>query len=323
MKPRTASLLLFAAAAASACLLKLGPAVLAGLFAFMILDLTYRRLRAGLPETGARWLSAGIFLVLAAALGFLFFKFVRLTLLRIPAMAASMMPAISQLNAEYGLGLPFANIEELRAVVLEAVVENARSIRAGSGLLTHGFFQALLGALSAVFLFLPSKNEAAGDSLLDVLGAELSQRARLFADSFEKVLGAQALLALVNAVVVAAFVAATDVPYLYFLTLSSFILGMIPIVGNIVAAALIVGAALTQSVDHGAAALVFILVWHKVLLVLSGRVVGGRLKTSTWATLLGIVAGEVVLGVPGIILAPALLHYAREELAALPGRKAL
>jgi predicted PurR-regulated permease PerM len=37
-----------------------------------------------------------------------------------------------------------------------------------------------------------------------------------------------------------------------------------------------------------------------------------------WETLLAILLGEVVLGVPGIILAPTLLHYAKEELRALP-----
>ena len=37
-----------------------------------------------------------------------------------------------------------------------------------------------------------------------------------------------------------------------------------------------------------------------------------------WLTLLGIIAGEAVLGVSGIILAPAVLHYVRKELREVP-----
>ena len=40
-----------------------------------------------------------------------------------------------------------------------------------------------------------------------------------------------------------------------------------------------------------------------------------------WMTLLGIVVGEAMMGVPGVLLAPALLHYAREELRAIPVEK--
>jgi predicted PurR-regulated permease PerM len=39
-----------------------------------------------------------------------------------------------------------------------------------------------------------------------------------------------------------------------------------------------------------------------------------------WVTLIGIVVGEATMGVPGVLIAPALLHYVREELRAIPAR---
>jgi predicted PurR-regulated permease PerM len=39
-----------------------------------------------------------------------------------------------------------------------------------------------------------------------------------------------------------------------------------------------------------------------------------------WVTLLGLLAGEALMGVPGVLIAPAMLHYLRDELRDLPPR---
>ena len=45
-----------------------------------------------------------------------------------------------------------------------------------------------------------------------------------------------------------------------------------------------------------------------------------RISAPTWAILLALLVGEATLGVTGVILAPTLLYYVREELRSVPAR---
>jgi len=80
----------------------------------------------------------------------------------------------------------------------------------------------------------------------------------------------------------------------------------------------IVPAGLTVSVHLATFGLAYLVVIHKLEYLLNSRIIGGCIDTPMWMTLLGLVVGEAMMGVPGILLAPALLHYARAELRDLP-----
>jgi predicted PurR-regulated permease PerM len=136
--------------------------------------------------------------------------------------------------------------------------------------------------------------------------------------SFEKVLGAQVLISAVNTVLTATFLIYMDFPHIRFLLIATFILGTLPIIGNILSNTIIVGTALTLSPRQAAFALGFLILIHKTEYFLNSRIVGSSIKAAMWQTLLAILLGEVVMGVPGIILAPALLHYAKTELRSIP-----
>ncbi|HZI32183.1 MAG TPA: hypothetical protein VFF11_07565, partial [Candidatus Binatia bacterium] len=46
---------------------------------------------------------------------------------------------------------------------------------------------------------------------------------------------------------------------------------------------------------------------------LNSKIIGDRIKNPMWLTLLGLVLGEKLMGVPGMILAPVVLHYFKVE----------
>ncbi len=325
MKPltpaRKISYGLFATAVAAACLMQLGPVVLAGLFSYMLLDLTDRRLSTWMPPVAARALSVLIFFLTAASMSWLFIQFVRLSLQRLPVIISSVLPALDALADRQGVELPLDNLQTVKTALLHALTENARSVTQASGLVTRDVFQIIVGVFIAVANFLSTSALQSIGSFYDELGREFDKRMQLFMSCYEKVLGAQVVISLINTAVTALFVAILDIPYLHFLTLSTFILGIIPIIGNVATNAIIVGAALTVSPQKGLAALIFLIVSHKAQYVLNSRIIGSTLKTPMWMTLLGLLIGEVVMGIPGLILAPAVLAYVREELATLPAIK--
>lgn len=317
--PRRASYALFILALFAVIRFELGPCLLAGLVSHMILDLTERRLcRAGVRPLFVRSVALGVFAILATALAWIFVEFLRVGLARLPVLLDTVLPRLTALSEQYGLALPADNALELRDLIVASAKENASSVGKTSGLLTRGFFQIVGGVFAAVMRFLTPAGTDGGDSLYDALLGEFKARVALFVRSFELVVGAQLSISVANAILTAIFLWAMGFPLRTFLTLTTFVCGMVPIVGNILSNTIIVAAGLTISVKLAMIGLAYLVIIHKIAYVLNSRILGGSLGIPMWAILLGLVGGEAAMGVPGVLLAPALLHYARAELRAVP-----
>ena len=319
--PRLASYALFALALIAVARFDLGPFLLAGLVSFMILDVTDRRLRgAGTRPALARWAAVAVFTVMAAALGWIFVQFFRVGLVRLPLLLDTVLPRLAAFSERYGFDFPADNAKELRDVVVAAVRDNSSSVSKTSGLLTRGVFQVVTGMFVAMMRFLTPSPADHGGHLYDSLRLEINARVSLFMRSFERVVGAQVLISTLNTVLTSIFLNAMGFPFKTFLTLTTFVCGMVPLLGNVISNCFIVSAGLIVSEQLAIVGLVYLIVIHKLGYFLNGRILGGSIDTPMWMTLLGIVVGEAVMGVPGVLLAPALLHYAREEMRALPSK---
>ena len=320
--PRKASYALVVLALAAVPRFDLGPALLAGLFAFMLLGLAEEALRgAGASSRAARWSAAALFAVVGVLLAAIFVSFIEVGVSRLPLLLDRLLPRLDALAGRFGLDLPVENVAELRRLILKTVEDHGQSATSASSLLTRGFFQIVVAVAVAVLRFLSGPMSFGGEDGLDAeFFRECGDRAALFSASFERVMGAQMLMAAVNAGLAALFLFSLRIPFRTMLTLATFICGMVPIVGNLISNTLIVAAALTRSDRDAMAALIFLVVVHKGGYFLYGRIVGRRIQIPTWAILLGLLVGEAVLGVTGAILAPALIYYVREELRAIPAR---
>jgi predicted PurR-regulated permease PerM len=93
----------------------------------------------------------------------------------------------------------------------------------------------------------------------------------------------------------------------------TFLCGLLPIIGNLISNTIIVGVAFTIAPQTALTALVFLVVLHKFEYFLNSKIVGDRIQNPMWLTLIGIVVGEKLMGIPGMILAPVLLHYIKVE----------
>ena len=93
----------------------------------------------------------------------------------------------------------------------------------------------------------------------------------------------------------------------------TFLCGLLPIIGNIISNTLIVGVGFTVSPNVALFALIFLVLIHKLEYFLNSKIVGDRIKNPMWLTLLGLILGEKLMGIPGMILAPVVLHYIKLE----------
>jgi predicted PurR-regulated permease PerM len=93
----------------------------------------------------------------------------------------------------------------------------------------------------------------------------------------------------------------------------TFLCGLLPVIGNLISNTIIVGISFTISPKMALAALVFLIVIHKLEYFLNSKIIGDRIRNPIWLTLLGLVLGERLMGIPGMILAPVVLNYLKVE----------
>jgi predicted PurR-regulated permease PerM len=266
----------------------------------------------------SRFLGVAIYLVAVVAIFCGLFYFSHRVYKTLPEIADRTIPAVTDYAERKGIQLPFTDYASMKEVTLNGIKQRLANI----GLYARAaFFQLALlivGLVVALSLFLNRRwgtddPQMSQDSLYATVVGELAVRFETFFVSFSKVIGAQIVISAVNTSLTAVFLVWNHFPYTMVIIVLTFLFGLLPIVGNIMSNTLVVGVGFTISPNMALIALVFLVVIHKLEYFLNSKIVGDRIKTPMWLTLLGIVLGEKLMGIPGMILAPVVLHYIKVE----------
>src|SRR5207247_9008700 len=127
-------------------------------------------------------------------------------------------------------------------------------------------------------------------------------------------MSAQITIYLINTLLPSIFLLAVRLPHAPLLIAITFLCGLVPIVGNLISNTIIVFVALTVSLKLVISALVFLVVIHKLEYLLNSKIIGDRIRNPVWLTLVALIIGERLLGIPGLVFPPVVLHYLRGEL---------
>ena len=296
--------------------LHLGPPLLVVLFSYFALRQLYYL-------TKRKWLALVLFLVVVTGIAAAAVHFTRAAIIALPDVAETSIPSASAWAQRRQIELPFTDFESLRTVVIDALKEEAHYLqdvaqfarRTGAALVF-----SILGIVAAVSLFLKTGldpyrgTHAVKNNLYSISCDEVSTRFRDFYRSFATVMGAQITISLINTALTGLFVVAVRMPHTPLLIAITFLCGLVPIVGNLVSNAIIVFVALTVSLKLAIAALVFLVVIHKLEYFLNSKIIGDRIRNPAWLTLIALIIGERLMGIPGLILAPVVLNYLRVEM---------
>ncbi|MBS0461471.1 MAG: AI-2E family transporter, partial [Proteobacteria bacterium] len=96
----------------------------------------------------------------------------------------------------------------------------------------------------------------------------------------------------------------------------TFFVGLLPVVGNLISNTLIVISALSVSMGAAIAALVFLVLLHKLEYFLNARIVGDQIRARAWEILLAMLVLEAAFGMAGVVAAPIYYAYLKSELKA-------
>jgi predicted PurR-regulated permease PerM len=98
------------------------------------------------------------------------------------------------------------------------------------------------------------------------------------------------------------------------MTLATFFIGLIPIVGNLITNTMIVVISLSHSVPIAVCSLVFLVVIHKLEYFVNARLVAGQINAAAWELLIAMLVMESLFGIAGLVAAPIVYAYVKHEL---------
>ena len=264
-------------------------------------------------------LGVAIFAVVVLGAGYGLYYFSKQAYVTLPRIAETSIPAVVEYAEKQGIELPFTDTASLRQLALTEVRDRFANI--GRYAREAGFVLVylLIGIVVALSLFINARlgveddPHTRHDSLYAITAREIAVRFVTFYRSFAIVMGAQILISIINTTLTAIFLFWGDFPYAPVLAATTFICGLLPIIGNIASNTLITGVAFTISPKMALVALLFLVSIHKLEYFLNSKIIGDRIKNPMWLTLLGLLLGEKLMGIPGMILAPIVLHYVKVE----------
>jgi predicted PurR-regulated permease PerM len=314
--PTRLSYVVLAVTIVLAGLLHLGAPLLVVLFSYFALRQFYFL-------TKRKWLAVILFGVVVAGIATAAVILTRTAILALPDVADTSIPSASAWAQKRQIELPFTDFESLRQVVIDALGQEANYLRnvanfARSATAVLAF--CILGIVAAGSLFIKTGldpyrgTHRVKNNLYSICCDKVSTRFRDFYRSFATVMGAQIMISFINTVLTAIFLLTARLPHTPLLIAVTFLCGLVPIVGNLVSNTIIVFVALTVSLKLAIIALVFLIVIHKLEYFLNSKIIGDRIRNPVWLTLIALIIGERLMGIPGLILAPVVLNYLRVEM---------
>jgi predicted PurR-regulated permease PerM len=306
--------------------LHLLPALLAGLLVHALVNVLAPPLQRHLPGARAHGLIVALLSIVVVGI---------LTLAIIGAIAflrselgnpgqglETMMPLIDRARAQLPQivvdHLP-DSIDDLRTAAVDWLRVHASQLqlagKAAARVAVHLLIGMILGAMIALASARPLGR---GGPLVEALVARCTN----LVDAFHDIVFAQVKISAINTLFTAIFLLivlplfGTSLPFAKSLVVATFVVGLLPVIGNLISNTLIFVIGLSVSLGVAIAALVFLIVIHKLEYFLNARIVGTQIRARAWELLIAMLAMEAAFGSAGVIAAPIYYAYLKRELSA-------
>lgn len=210
------------------------------------------------------------------------------------------------------------SVDELRVMAGELTRKHAASLQLAGKDTARGFAHIIIGLVLGAIVAL---SHSTGPSHQPgPLAAALGQRCNRLADAFHNIVFAQIKVSLINTLFTAIFLIGVlplmgiHVPLAKTLVAVTFVVGLLPVIGNLISNTAVTIAGLSVSLGVGIAALVFLILIHKLEYFLNARIVGTQIRSRAWELLIAMLAMEAAFGLAGLVAAPIYYAYLKSEL---------
>ncbi|WJF89937.1 AI-2E family transporter [Paraburkholderia bonniea] len=206
--------------------------------------------------------------------------------------------------------------EQMKLKAAELMHAHANQLQQGGKNAARIFTHVLIGMIIGAIIAITGHRHSQRLPLSTALIARISR----FADAFRRIVFAQVKISAINATFTGVFLLVllplfhAPLPLSKTLVLITFIVGLLPVLGNLISNTLIVAVALSVSFPAAITSLVFLVLIHKLEYFLNARIVGGQIEARTWELLVAMLVMEATFGIPGVIAAPVFYAYIKREL---------
>ena len=206
---------------------------------------------------------------------------------------------------------------EMRTAVMEWLGEHTAQLQVAGKQAVRVVVQLGIGIVLGAMLALHSAKERPQGGPLSVA---LKARAAHLVSAFHDVVFAQVKISALNTLLTGGFLLVAlplfgvALPLAKTLVVLTFVIGLLPVIGNLISNTLIFVVALSISLFVALAALAFLIVIHKLEYFFIARLIGARIQAFAWELLLAMLVMESLFGIAGLIAAPIYYAYVKREL---------
>lgn len=211
-----------------------------------------------------------------------------------------------------------ANFQEWQVAASEWLRENARNL--GEIGRDFGIFivRVLIGmVIGGMVAVSPGFRGVPGP-----LAQALQERVAFLGNAFRRIVFSQVRISALNTVLTAVFLLFVmpligfSLPLTKTMIAVTFVVGLLPVIGNLISNTVIFLIALSVSPGAAAGALAYLIGIHKLEYFLNARIIGSRIRARAWEILIAMVVMEAAFGVAGVVAAPIYYAWLKDELSA-------
>lgn len=210
------------------------------------------------------------------------------------------------------------NIQEFEAAASAWLRDNAWQLRSIGGdigiFIFHVIAGMIIGGMVAFSRDTPRRE-------LGPLAAALDARVGVLSKAFRRIVFSQIRISALNTALTAIYLGVLlplfgiNLPFLKTMIAVTFLVGMLPVIGNLISNTVIVLVSFSVSPLVALSSLAYLVVIHKLEYFVNARIIGTRIKARAWELLLVMLVMDAWFGIPGLIAAPIFYAYAKDELA--------
>lgn len=304
--------------------LHLLPALLAGLLIYQLVHLTAPLLARRLTSQRAKLAAVALLtallvgaVVLAITGIVAFFRSDAGSLPLLVGKMAEILEGSRQSLPDWMTSWAPENVDALKATLIHWLRSHGGELQLVGKETARGLAHILIGLVVGAMLAL---REATSDRTMAPLAVALTDRAHRVAGAFRRIVFAQVRISAINTLFTSLYLALAlpllgiHLPLTKTLIVITFVVGLLPVIGNLISNTVIVVVSLAHSPMVAIASLGFLVVIHKLEYFLNARIVGAQISARAWELLLAMLVMEAAFGLPGVIAAPIYYAYLKDEL---------
>jgi predicted PurR-regulated permease PerM len=298
------------------------------LFLFFISDFMTGDVHRICPFVPKAVLFSVLYILVIAAIIMITYRVVPMMLKHIPELSnqlqVQIVKELKEASQKWNLQA-YVDVDELRGSILKASTTILQFLATSLTPLYKGFIQFVFAL--AINLFFYSESEKVEqtftrnpDSLMTFLFKFMQMRLRIFYVYFRRVMGGQVLIALINTLISSVVIFGLHLRHPFLMIFVVLFCGLFPVVGNLMSnSVLTINAFVATGMVGTLICLVLLVGVHKLEYILNSKIIGGIVHLPIAVSLGALIFCEVLLGIPGLILAIPLALFVRQEFEHIRG----